>query len=109
MNSVLLVPRILIGDPKRHLLVFFDLDAGGLAEEVGGDDSAGGEFLFDGNDAAALTVIVNESAADGRGELGRGDREWQPAAAFAVVTFDGSWKGLEPGVGTLADYWAPSE
>ncbi|MCF4137669.1 histidine phosphatase family protein [Streptomyces sp. Tue 6430] len=32
-----------------------------------------------------------------------------PTAAFAVVTFDGSWKSLEPGVATLADYWAPSE
>ncbi|MFI1167779.1 SixA phosphatase family protein [Streptomyces sp. NPDC020801] len=41
-------------------------------------------------------------------------REWMsrrgfPAAAFAVVSFDGSWKGLEPGVATLLDYWAPSE
>ncbi|MET9505755.1 histidine phosphatase family protein [Streptomyces sp. NPDC006622] len=32
-----------------------------------------------------------------------------PAAAFAVVSFDGSWKSLEPGVATLVDYWAPSE
>ncbi|MDQ0962805.1 phosphohistidine phosphatase [Streptomyces sp. B4I13] len=32
-----------------------------------------------------------------------------PAAAFAVISFDGSWKSLEPGVATLLDYWAPSE
>ncbi|MEH0543484.1 histidine phosphatase family protein [Streptomyces sp. B21-105] len=32
-----------------------------------------------------------------------------PAAAFAVVSFDGSWKSLEPGVAKLLDYWAPSE
>ncbi|MEV7690058.1 SixA phosphatase family protein [Streptomyces bungoensis] len=32
-----------------------------------------------------------------------------PAAAFAVLTFDGPWKSLEPGTATLADYWAPSE
>lgn len=32
-----------------------------------------------------------------------------PAAAFAVVSFDGPWKSLEPGVATLLDYWAPSE
>ncbi|MEU9733641.1 histidine phosphatase family protein [Streptomyces sp. NPDC048002] len=32
-----------------------------------------------------------------------------PAAAFAVLTFTGSWKGLEPGVATLLDYWAPTE
>ncbi|MGW1893075.1 SixA phosphatase family protein [Streptomyces sp. NPDC002004] len=32
-----------------------------------------------------------------------------PAAAYAVLTFDGSWKSLEPGVGTLVDYWAPGD
>ncbi|MEU5771095.1 histidine phosphatase family protein [Streptomyces asoensis] len=32
-----------------------------------------------------------------------------PAAAFAVLSFDGSWKSLEPGVATLLDYWAPAE
>ncbi|MGW4323952.1 SixA phosphatase family protein [Streptomyces sp. NPDC004684] len=32
-----------------------------------------------------------------------------PTAAFAVLTFDGSWKALEPGTATLSDYWAPSK
>ncbi|MEU0384090.1 SixA phosphatase family protein [Streptomyces chartreusis] len=32
-----------------------------------------------------------------------------PAAAFALLSCTGSWKGLEPGVATLRDYWAPSE
>ncbi|MEU8578405.1 SixA phosphatase family protein [Streptomyces asoensis] len=32
-----------------------------------------------------------------------------PAAAFAVLSFDGSWKSLEPGAATLLDYWAPAE
>ncbi|MDH6625269.1 phosphohistidine phosphatase [Streptomyces sp. LBL] len=32
-----------------------------------------------------------------------------PAAAFAILSFSGSWKSLEPGVGTLLDYWAPSD
>ncbi|MFF8967721.1 SixA phosphatase family protein [Streptomyces sp. NPDC014995] len=39
----------------------------------------------------------------------RMSRRGFPAAAFAVVSFDGSWKSLEPGVGTLLDYWTPSE
>ena len=39
----------------------------------------------------------------------RMNRRGFPAAAFAVVTFEGTWKSLEPGVATLADYWAPSE
>ncbi|MGW0607012.1 SixA phosphatase family protein [Streptomyces sp. NPDC002644] len=32
-----------------------------------------------------------------------------PTAAFAVLTFTGSWKSLEPGAGTLTDYWAPTK
>ncbi|MER7680800.1 histidine phosphatase family protein [Streptomyces sp. NPDC096934] len=32
-----------------------------------------------------------------------------PTAAYAVLSFDGSWKSLEPGVTTLTDYWAPTE
>lgn len=32
-----------------------------------------------------------------------------PTAAFAVVSFTGSWKSLEHGVGTLLDYWAPHD
>ncbi|GHD84636.1 SixA phosphatase family protein [Streptomyces naganishii] len=39
----------------------------------------------------------------------RMSRRGFPAAAFAVVSFDGSWKSLEPGVATLLDYWAPSD
>jgi phosphohistidine phosphatase len=32
-----------------------------------------------------------------------------PAACFALLSFDGSWKSLEPGAATLADYWAPTD
>ncbi|MEU9403390.1 histidine phosphatase family protein [Streptomyces sp. NPDC048242] len=31
------------------------------------------------------------------------------AAAFAVLSFDGDWKNLEPGKATLTEYWTPSE
>jgi Phosphohistidine phosphatase SixA len=30
-------------------------------------------------------------------------------AAFAVLSFEGPWKSLEPGSGTLTDYWAPTQ
>jgi len=30
-----------------------------------------------------------------------------PTAAFAVLTFAGSWKSVEPGVGRLVSFWAP--
>ncbi|MEU2425729.1 histidine phosphatase family protein [Streptomyces sp. NPDC007851] len=39
----------------------------------------------------------------------RMNRRGFPTAAFAVVTFENSWKALEPGAATLTDYWAPSE
>ncbi|MBX9365146.1 SixA phosphatase family protein [Streptomyces massasporeus] len=32
-----------------------------------------------------------------------------PAAAFAVLSFGGTWKSLEPGSAELRDYWAPAE
>ncbi|KMO97457.1 SixA phosphatase family protein [Streptomyces roseus] len=32
-----------------------------------------------------------------------------PTAAFAVVSFTGSWKTVEHGVGTLLDFWTPED
>ncbi|MEU8843912.1 histidine phosphatase family protein [Streptomyces roseus] len=32
-----------------------------------------------------------------------------PTAAFAVVSFAGSWKTVEHGVGTLLDFWTPED
>ncbi|WP_306183904.1 MULTISPECIES: histidine phosphatase family protein [unclassified Streptomyces] len=51
-------------------------------------------------------VVCGASEAEARERM---SRRGFPAAAFAVVTFEGSWKSLEPGVATLVDYWAPSE
>ncbi|ANP54229.1 phosphohistidine phosphatase [Streptomyces griseochromogenes] len=49
-------------------------------------------------------------AGDFEGEAReRMNRRGFPAAGFAMLTFDGAWKGLEPGVATLTEYWAPSE
>ncbi|MFJ3230565.1 SixA phosphatase family protein [Streptomyces sp. NPDC086787] len=54
-----------------------------------------------------LAEILSGSADDeARAHM---ERRGFPAAAFAVVTFEGSWKSLEPGTGRLDDYWAPSE
>ncbi|MHC8422166.1 SixA phosphatase family protein [Streptomyces sp. NB004] len=54
-----------------------------------------------------LTEILSGSAEDeARARMGiRGF----PTAAFAVLTFTGSWKDVEPGAATLADYWAPTD
>ncbi|MDX3118787.1 MULTISPECIES: histidine phosphatase family protein [Streptomyces] len=48
----------------------------------------------------------------GRSEGDAGERMRRrgfPTAAFAVVSFEGPWKALEPGAATLLDYWAPEE
>ena len=47
-------------------------------------------------------------AADGDA-LARMHRGGFPTAAFAVVTFSGSWKAVEHGVGRLTAFWAPHE
>ncbi|MFI5859391.1 SixA phosphatase family protein [Streptomyces parvulus] len=54
-----------------------------------------------------LTEILSGSAEDeARARMGR---RGFPTAAFAVLTFTGSWKDVEPGAATLADYWAPTD
>ncbi|MEU5313488.1 histidine phosphatase family protein [Streptomyces sp. NPDC021562] len=51
-------------------------------------------------------ILAGTAESDARERM---NRRGFPAAAFAVLTFEGSWKALEPGVATLTDYWAPSE
>ncbi|MFI6683296.1 SixA phosphatase family protein [Streptomyces sp. NPDC050485] len=41
--------------------------------------------------------------------LARMNRGGFPTSAFAVVTFSGSWKSVEHGVGKLVDFWAPHD
>lgn len=51
-------------------------------------------------------ILAGSAAEDARARMaGRGF----PTAAFAVLSFTGSWKSLEPGVATLLDYWAPAD
>lgn len=55
----------------------------------------------------ALTeILAKDSEGDARQRV---DRRGFPTAAFAVLTFSGPWKSLEPDTATLVDYWAPSE
>ncbi|GAA3307167.1 hypothetical protein GCM10020295_65320 [Streptomyces cinereospinus] len=51
-------------------------------------------------------VLCGSAGGDARERM---SRRGFPAAAFAVLSFTGFWKSLEPGVATLLDYWAPSE
>ncbi|WP_328337685.1 histidine phosphatase family protein [Streptomyces violaceus] len=51
-------------------------------------------------------ILAGEAEDDARERM---DRRGFPAAAFAVLSFTGSWKSVEPGVAALRDYWAPAE
>ncbi|MFE7359078.1 SixA phosphatase family protein [Streptomyces sp. NPDC057543] len=55
----------------------------------------------------AVADALSESA-DGDA-LARMNRGGFPTAAFAVVEFSGSWKGVEHGVGKLVEYWTPND
>ncbi|MER5515141.1 SixA phosphatase family protein [Streptomyces sp. NPDC048254] len=71
------------------------------------------------DDAQDVILIGHNPSVHGVTEILAGNAEGDardrmnsrgfPAAAFAVMTFEGSWKSLEPGAATLVDYWAPSD
>ncbi|WP_151775596.1 SixA phosphatase family protein [Streptomyces abyssomicinicus] len=71
-------------------------------------DEAGNVLLIGHNPGVhGLAEVLAGSAEGDAGE--RMARRGFPTAAFAVLTFTGSWKSLEPGVCTLTDYWAPTK
>ncbi|MEU0243875.1 histidine phosphatase family protein [Streptomyces sp. NPDC006235] len=71
------------------------------------------------DDAQNILVIGHNPAIQGLADILAGTAEGDardrmsrrgfPAAAFALLSFTGSWKSLEPGAATLQDYWAPTE
>ncbi|MBQ0830262.1 SixA phosphatase family protein [Streptomyces tagetis] len=71
------------------------------------------------DDLRNVLVIGHNPGMQGLAEILAGDAEDEarehmnrrgfPTAAFAVLTFTGSWKSVEPGVATLADYWTPTD
>ncbi|MCT4354940.1 histidine phosphatase family protein [Streptomyces sp. Je 1-79] len=55
-----------------------------------------------------MHALSDSLAGSAEGDaLARMTRSGFPTAAFSVLSFDGSWKSLELGKGTLVDYWAP--
>ncbi|WP_394435161.1 SixA phosphatase family protein [Streptomyces sp. SGAir0957] len=51
-------------------------------------------------------ALAGDSAPDAAQRLGRSGFS---TAAFAVLTFTGPWKSLEPGAAKLVDYWSPND
>lgn len=57
-----------------------------------------------------MHALADALASRAEGDtLARMTRTGFPTAAFAVVSFTGSWKSVEPGVGTLLDFWTPED
>ncbi|MFF3603607.1 SixA phosphatase family protein [Streptomyces sp. NPDC002463] len=55
-----------------------------------------------------MHALADALAGESEGDLlPRMNRSGFPTAAFAVVTFDGTWKSVEHGVGKLVDFWTP--
>ncbi|MFD4373266.1 SixA phosphatase family protein [Streptomyces sp. NPDC058486] len=53
---------------------------------------------------ALADALAGEAEGDG---LARMNRSGYPTAAYAVLTFTGTWKSVEHGVGTLVEFWTP--
>ncbi|MEV8585988.1 histidine phosphatase family protein [Streptomyces sp. NPDC051180] len=49
-------------------------------------------------------ALAGESEGDTRSRM---NRSGFPTSAFAVLTFDGSWKSVELGAARLVDFWVP--
>ncbi|WP_030691682.1 histidine phosphatase family protein [Streptomyces globisporus] len=55
-----------------------------------------------------MHALADALAGESEGDLlPRMNRSGFPTSAFAVITFDGTWKSVEHGVGRLVDFWAP--
>ncbi|MBT2442310.1 histidine phosphatase family protein [Streptomyces sp. ISL-36] len=55
-------------------------------------------------------ALADALAGEAEGDTSaRMNRSGFPTAAFAIVSFTGSWKSLEHGVGKLVEFWAPHE
>lgn len=55
---------------------------------------------------ALADALSGEAEGDLHSRMSRGGF---PTASLAVVTFDGSWKAVEHGVGRLTAYWTPQD
>lgn len=57
-----------------------------------------------------MHALADALAGEAEGDLlPRMNRSGFPTSAIAVITFNGSWKAVEHGVGRLAAFWSPHE
>ncbi|GAA2289912.1 histidine phosphatase family protein [Streptomyces kunmingensis] len=70
------------------------------------------------DDVRSAVLIGHNPGVQGLAEVLTGEAEPEaaqrmsragfPTAAFAVLSFPGPWKSLEPGAAKLLDYWSPN-
>jgi phosphohistidine phosphatase len=99
--------------PQRPKTVYeerlYDATLGDLLALIGETPEDVSNSLLVGHNPgmhALADALAGEAAADTLTRLHRGSF---PTAAIAVITFSGSWKSVEHGVGRLVEYWAPHE
>ncbi|WP_149180098.1 histidine phosphatase family protein [Streptomyces sp. TRM49041] len=57
-----------------------------------------------------IHALADALSGDAEGDLlSRMNRSGFPTSAVAVLTFDGTWKSVEHGVGRLVAFWGPHE
>ncbi|MEU8824030.1 histidine phosphatase family protein [Streptomyces sp. NPDC048636] len=99
--------------PHRPKTVYedrlYDASLGELLAVVGETSDDITDLLVVGHNPGmhALADALAGEAEEGTRE--RMSRSGFPTSGFAVVTFSGSWKSVEHGVGRLTTFWAPHE
>jgi phosphohistidine phosphatase len=104
----LAAPRL----PERPRTVYeerlYDASAGQIIAVVNDVPDEVRDLLVVGHNPG-IQAVADVLAGAGEGDaLTRMSRGF-PTSAIAVLRFTGPWKSVEPGVGTLADFWAPHE
>lgn len=101
--------------PKRARKTVFedriyDATAGEIIEVLQETPDAYADVLLVGHNPGVqnLTEVLAGDASLGD-ELVQLRRGGFPTAGIVVLTFEGSWKDVEPGVATLVSYFAPAQ
>ncbi|WP_035841715.1 SixA phosphatase family protein [Kitasatospora azatica] len=86
----------------------YDASAGEIIEVLKETPQEVADLILVGHNPGVQNLVEvlagDESLGD---ELAQLRQQGFPTAGIAVLTFDGSWQAVEPGVGRLVSYWAP--
>ncbi|MFF8385206.1 SixA phosphatase family protein [Streptomyces kanasensis] len=97
--------------PRRPRTVYderiYEASLGELIALLNETDDDVRDLLLVGHNPG-VHALADALAGEAEGDLlARMNRSGFPTSAVAVLTFDGSWKSVEHGVGRLAAFWAP--